>query len=53
MVREPKLVLLDEPTNHLDSAALDWLEQWVKTYPGTIVYVSHDRTFIDRTARSK
>ena len=50
MVREPKLVVLDEPTNHLDSAALDWLEHWVRTYPGTIVYVSHDRTFIDRTA---
>lgn len=50
MVREPKLVLLDEPTNHLDSAALDWLEHWVSTYPGTVVYVSHDRTFIDRTA---
>ncbi|RCW49139.1 ribosomal protection-like ABC-F family protein [Paenibacillus prosopidis] len=50
MVREPKLVVLDEPTNHLDSAALDWLEQWVKAYPGTVVYVSHDRTFIDRTA---
>lgn len=50
MVREPKLVLLDEPTNHLDSDALDWLEQWVQAYPGTIVYVSHDRTFIDRTA---
>lgn len=50
MVREPKLVLLDEPTNHLDSDALDWLEQWVQAYPRTIVYVSHDRTFIDRTA---
>lgn len=50
MVREPKLVLLDEPTNHLDSDALNWLEQWVQSYPGTIVYVSHDRTFIDRTA---
>lgn len=52
MVREPKLVILDEPTNHLDSDALDWLEQWVRSYPGTIVYVSHDRTFIDRTATS-
>lgn len=50
MVREPKLVVLDEPTNHLDSAALDWLEQWVQAYPGTVVYVSHDRTFIDHTA---
>ncbi|MGO4548487.1 ribosomal protection-like ABC-F family protein [Paenibacillus sp. 2TAB23] len=52
MVREPKLVLLDEPTNHLDAEALDALEQWVMSYAGTIVYVSHDRTFIDRTASS-
>ncbi|CAM4459109.1 ribosomal protection-like ABC-F family protein [Paenibacillus endophyticus] len=52
MVREPKLVLLDEPTNHLDAEALDALEQWVMSYGGTIVYVSHDRTFIDRTATS-
>ncbi|WP_036717524.1 ribosomal protection-like ABC-F family protein [Paenibacillus harenae] len=50
MVREPKLVLLDEPTNHLDAAAIDWLEHWVNAYPGTVIYVSHDRTFIDRTA---
>ncbi|MGG1639330.1 ribosomal protection-like ABC-F family protein [Paenibacillus sp. NRS-1760] len=50
MVREPKLVVLDEPTNHLDSTALDWLEAWVQDYPGTVIYVSHDRTFIDRTA---
>ncbi|MGO4698435.1 ribosomal protection-like ABC-F family protein [Paenibacillus sp. 2TAB26] len=50
MVREPKLVVLDEPTNHLDSSALDWLEEWVQDYPGTVIYVSHDRTFIDRTA---
>lgn len=52
MVREPKLVLLDEPTNHLDAEALAWLEQWVQTYPGTVLYVSHDRMFIDRTATS-
>ncbi|CAG7635906.1 ribosomal protection-like ABC-F family protein [Paenibacillus allorhizosphaerae] len=50
MVREPKLIVLDEPTNHLDAETLDWLEQWVRTYPGTVLYVSHDRTFIDRTA---
>lgn len=50
MVREPKFIVLDEPTNHLDSETLDWLEEWVNSYPGTILYVSHDRTFIDRTA---
>ena len=50
MIREPKFIVLDEPTNHLDSETLDWLEEWVKAYPGTVLYVSHDRTFIDRTA---
>ncbi|AZK45814.1 ribosomal protection-like ABC-F family protein [Paenibacillus lentus] len=52
MVREPKFVLLDEPTNHLDTESLNWLEQWVSSYDGTILYVSHDRTFMDRTATS-
>ncbi|RJX39521.1 ABC transporter ATP-binding protein [Paenibacillus pinisoli] len=50
LLKEPKLLLLDEPTNHLDSASLLWLEEWVVSYKGTIVYVSHDRMFIDRTA---
>ncbi|MFF2885466.1 ribosomal protection-like ABC-F family protein [Paenibacillus sp. NPDC057967] len=50
LLREPKLLLLDEPTNHLDSASLLWLEEWVVSYKGTILYVSHDRMFIDRTA---
>ncbi|MBH5319065.1 ABC-F type ribosomal protection protein [Paenibacillus sp. GSMTC-2017] len=50
LLKEPKLLLLDEPTNHLDSDALRWLEDWVRTYSGTIIYVSHDRTFIDHTA---
>jgi ATPase subunit of ABC transporter with duplicated ATPase domains len=52
MVKEPKFVLLDEPTNHLDAETLSWLEQWVVVYPGTVLYVSHDRAFIDRTANS-
>lgn len=52
MVREPKFVLLDEPTNHLDTQSLNDLEEWVRTYEGTILYVSHDRTFMDRTATS-
>ncbi|MBD2869403.1 ABC-F type ribosomal protection protein [Paenibacillus sp. IB182493] len=51
-VREPKLILLDEPTNHLDADALEWLEHWVRNYPGTVIYVSHDRTFMDRTAKA-
>ncbi|MBB6671623.1 ribosomal protection-like ABC-F family protein [Cohnella nanjingensis] len=52
LAREPKLLVLDEPTNHLDAETLDWLENWVRQYPGTVLYVSHDRTFIDRTATS-
>ncbi|WP_019635493.1 ABC-F family ATP-binding cassette domain-containing protein [Paenibacillus fonticola] len=52
MVREPKFILLDEPTNHLDTASLNDLEEWVRGYEGTILYVSHDRTFMDRTATS-
>ncbi|GAA0136446.1 ABC-F family ATP-binding cassette domain-containing protein [Paenibacillus sp. YSY-4.3] len=52
MVREPKFILLDEPTNHLDTQSLNDLEEWVRTYEGTILYVSHDRTFMDRTATS-
>jgi ATP-binding cassette subfamily F protein 3 len=46
---EPDLLLLDEPTNHLDIGALAWLEEYLTTYPGAILMVSHDRTFLDRT----
>jgi len=46
----PKFLLLDEPTNHLDRETLEWLERWVQHYRGTVLYVSHDRAFIDRTA---
>lgn len=46
---EPELLLLDEPTNHLDIGMLEWLEEWLNTFGGGVLIVSHDRTFLDRT----
>ena len=45
------LLMLDEPTNHLDLDATLWLEQWLKSYPGTLLMISHDRDFIDNIAQ--
>ena len=50
LVGQPEVLLLDEPTNHLDLAAIDWLEQYVLSFPGTLVFVTHDRVFLDRLA---
>jgi len=48
LLRDSDILLLDEPTNHLDLASLEWLENFLKAYPGTIVVVSHDRVFLDK-----
>ncbi|MFE5477641.1 ABC-F family ATP-binding cassette domain-containing protein [Nocardia sp. NPDC056541] len=48
LAASPEVLLLDEPTNHLDDAALTWLEHRLRTHQGTVVLVSHDRTFLDR-----
>ncbi|MBN2410131.1 ABC-F family ATP-binding cassette domain-containing protein [candidate division KSB1 bacterium] len=50
LIKNPDLLLLDEPTNHLDLPSLEWLEQYLIGFPGSIVIVSHDRYFIDRLA---
>ncbi len=50
LLQNPELLLLDEPTNHLDLPSLEWLEQYLLQFPGSVVLVSHDRFFIDRLA---
>jgi sulfate-transporting ATPase len=50
LLQEPDVLLLDEPTNHLDAESIDWLEQHLKQYKGTIIAVTHDRYFLDNVA---
>jgi ATP-binding cassette subfamily F protein uup len=50
IVCEPDLLLLDEPTNHLDIESIDWLERFLKGYPGALVFVTHDRVFLQALA---
>jgi len=48
LVRDPELLLLDEPTNHLDIASIDWLEDFLKRWGGTLLFVTHDRVFLQK-----
>ena len=50
LVLKPEVLLLDEPTNHLDIDSINWLEEFLKTYPGTIFFVTHDRMFMQHLA---
>ena len=50
LLQEPDILLLDEPTNHLDAESVEWLEQHLHQYPGTVICVTHDRYFLDNVA---
>jgi len=51
ILEQPQLLLLDEPTNHLDPETVDWLENQLKEYPGTVIIVTHDRYFLDHVTK--
>ena len=50
LLSQPDMLLLDEPTNHLDAESVEWLEQYLYRFPGTVVAVTHDRYFLDNAA---
>ena len=50
LLKQPDILLLDEPTNHLDAESIDWLEQHLNRYPGTVIAITHDRYFLDHVA---
>jgi ATP-binding cassette ChvD family protein len=51
LLEQPDLLLLDEPTNHLDAETVNWLEEQLKVYPGTVIIVTHDRYFLDNVTK--
>lgn len=51
LLQKPDMLLLDEPTNHLDAESVEWLEQYLTRFPGTVVAVTHDRYFLDNAAQ--
>ncbi|GAB5416257.1 MAG: ABC-F family ATP-binding cassette domain-containing protein [Crocinitomicaceae bacterium] len=51
LVNQPDVILLDEPTNHLDIISINWLENYLKTYPGSVIVISHDRLFLDNVTK--
>jgi len=50
LINQPDLLLLDEPTNHMDIAAIGWLEEYLLSYPGALIFITHDRTFLKNLA---
>ncbi|MEY4111166.1 MAG: hypothetical protein RLZZ46_1521, partial [Bacteroidota bacterium] len=50
LLKKPDILLLDEPTNHLDAESVDWLEQFLQSYQGTVIAITHDRYFLDNVA---
>ena len=51
LITKPDILLLDEPTNHLDIYSIEWLELFIKNYKGTVLFVSHDKTFLENVAQ--
>ncbi len=51
LVNQPDVILLDEPTNHLDIISINWLENYLKSYPGSVIVISHDRLFLDNVTK--